>query len=34
MWYDGGYVNNCASVIGIRPVPTAILVLKEGDGNG
>lgn len=35
MWYQGGYVNNCASVIGIRPVPTAILVLKEGvDGNG
>ena len=34
MWYDGAYVNNCASVIGIRPVPTAILVLKEGDGNG
>jgi len=30
MWYDGDYVNNCASVIGIRPVPTAILVLKEG----
>ena len=35
MWYDGDYVNNCASVIGIRPVPTAILVLKEGvSGNG
>lgn len=34
MWYEGDYVNNCASVIGIRPVPTAILVLKEGDGNG
>ena len=30
MYYDGDYVNNCASVIGIRPVPTAILVLKEG----
>ena len=30
MYYDGGYVNNCASVIGIRAVPTAILVLKEG----
>jgi exopolysaccharide biosynthesis protein len=30
MWYGGDYVNNCASVIGIRPVPTAILVLKEG----
>ena len=35
MWYDGDYVNNCASVIGIRRVPTSILVLKEGvDGNG
>lgn len=35
MWYDGDYVNNCASVIGIRPVPTAIVVLKEGvKGNG
>ena len=30
MWYQGDYVNNCASVIGIRPIPTAILVLKEG----
>ena len=35
MWYDGDYVNNCASVIGIRPVPTTFLVLKEGEsGNG
>lgn len=34
MWYGDGYVNNCASVIGIRPVPTTFLVLKEGvDGN-
>ena len=34
MWYGDGYVNNCASVIGIRPVPTAFVVLKEGvDGN-
>lgn len=30
MWYNGGYVNNCASVIGIRPVPTSFIVLKEG----
>lgn len=30
MWYNGEYVNNCASVIGIRAVPTAFLVLKEG----
>ncbi len=33
MWYDGDYVNNCASVIGIRPVPTTFLVLKEGVGS-
>ena len=30
MWYGGDYINNCASVIGIRPVPTTFLVLKEG----
>jgi exopolysaccharide biosynthesis protein len=30
MWYQGGYVNKCASVIGIRPLPTTFLVLKEG----
>ena len=30
MWYGDGYVNNCASVIGIRPIPTSFLVLKEG----
>ncbi len=30
MYYKDGYVNNCASVIGIRPVPTAFVVLKEG----
>lgn len=29
MWYQGGYVNDCASVVGIRPVPTAFLVLKS-----
>lgn len=33
MWYDGDYVNNCASVVGIRPVPTSFLVLKEGVSN-
>lgn len=31
MWYDGEYVNNSASVIGIRPIPTSFLVLKEGN---
>ena len=30
MYYNGEYVNNCASVIGIRDIPTTILVLKEG----
>lgn len=35
MWYQGDYINNCASVVGIRPVPTTFLVLKEGgDANG
>lgn len=29
MWYEDGYVNNCASVVGIRPVPTTFIVLKE-----
>ena len=33
MWYDGGYINNCASVIGIRPVPTTFLVLPKEDGS-
>lgn len=30
MWYNDGYINNCASVIGIRPIPTSFVVLKEG----
>ena len=30
MWYRGRYINKSASVIGIRPVPTSFLVLKEG----
>ena len=30
MWVGDQYVNNCASVIGVRPVPTTFLVLKEG----
>ncbi|MBR0353389.1 MAG: phosphodiester glycosidase family protein [Oscillospiraceae bacterium] len=30
MWYNGKYINNCASVIGIRPVPSTFIVLKEG----
>ena len=35
MWFGGDYINNCASVIGIRAVPTTFLVLKEGvNSNG
>jgi exopolysaccharide biosynthesis protein len=30
MWYKDGYVNQCASVVGIRRLPTTFLVLKEG----
>ena len=30
MWYQGGYINDCSSVVGIRPVPTTILVMPEG----
>ncbi len=33
MWFEGDYINNCASVIGIRPVPTTFLVLKEGGSD-
>ena len=33
MWYQGEYINNCASVIGIRPVPTTFLVLPKEDGS-
>ena len=30
LWFEDGYVNNCASVVGIRPIPTGFLVKKEG----
>ena len=30
MYYNGEYINNSASVIGIRPIPTSFVVLKEG----
>ena len=30
MWYQGEYVNNSASVIGVRDIPTSFVVLKEG----
>lgn len=29
MWYNDGYINNCASVIGIRPIPTAFIVMPQ-----
>lgn len=30
MYFNGAYVNNCASVIGIRRISTSWIVLKEG----
>ena len=30
LWYNGEYINNSASVIGIRPIPSSFVVLKEG----
>lgn len=30
MWFNGEYINNCASLVGIRRVPSTFLVLKEG----
>lgn len=29
LWYQDRYVNNSASVIGIRPIPTSFVVLKQ-----
>ena len=34
LWFRGEYVNNNASVIGIRPFPTSFVVLKEGSADG
>ncbi len=34
MYYNGKYINNCASVVGIRTIPTTFLVLKEGVSAG
>ena len=31
MWFEGDYINNCASVIGIRPVPDTFIVLAKED---
>lgn len=33
MWYEGNYLNNTASVIGIRPVPTTFLVMPKEDSG-
>ena len=34
LWFRGEYINNNASVIGIRPIPTSFVVLKEGLADG
>ena len=34
MVYDGEIINNCASVVGPRRIPTAFLLMKEGDVDG
>lgn len=30
MWFDGDYINSPSTYVGIRPVPTTFLVLKQG----
>lgn len=30
MWFEGGYINSPSTFVGIRPVPTTFLVLKQG----
>ena len=32
MWFQGDYINSPSTYVGIRPVPTTFLVLKQG-GN-
>lgn len=34
MWYEDGYVNNCSSIVGVRPCPTAWVVLPAKGGDG
>ena len=34
MVYDGEIINNCASVVGPRRIPTAFLLMEEGDVDG
>ncbi len=33
MWFEGEYLNNSASLVGVRPVPSTFLVLAEGGSN-
>ena len=33
MWLPGGYISNCASLVGVRPLPTTILVMPEGGAD-
>ena len=33
MWYQGDYINSPSTYVGIRPVPTTFLVLKQGGQN-
>jgi exopolysaccharide biosynthesis protein len=33
MVYKGEIINNCSSVVGPRRIPTAFIVLEEGDGD-
>ena len=34
MVFDGEIINNCSSVVGPRRIPTAFIVLEEGDRDG
>ena len=33
MWVEDEYINNSASVIGVRDIPTSFVVLREGRGD-
>ena len=33
MWFEGDYINSPSTFVGIRPVPSTFLVLKQGDEN-
>ncbi len=34
LWYGGAYINNSASLVGVRPVPSTFVVLQEGGSHG